>query len=114
MGRGRPEKLSDHDFLELYADGLMDIEIAEIMGVGTSTVWDRRKKLGLPKNPCNRRTAKVFSVYDGKTGEYIMEGTVREITQRLNILDTTVRSYVVRTGREMSGKYKIYEVEKGA
>lgn len=106
---GVHKKLSDHDFLELYNEGLMDIEIAEIMGFAIQTVWKRRTQMGLPKNPQHHRTAKVFTVYDGKTDEYIMEGTIREIGQRLGIYETTVRSYAARTKQGVPIKYKVYE-----
>ena len=109
---GMHKKLSDHDFLELYNEGLMDIEIAEIMGFAIQTVWNRRKQLGLPKNPQHHRTAKVYTVYDGRTGEYIMEGTTREITKHLNILETTVRCYVALSKKEKHCRYKINEVKE--
>lgn len=109
---GMHKKLSDHDFLELYNEGLMDIEIAEIMGVAIQTVWNRRTQLGLPKNPQHHRTAKVYTVYDGRTGEYIMEGTAREITIRLNIIESTVRCYVALSKQGKDCRYKIYEVKE--
>lgn len=109
---GRPKKMSDHDFLELYRDGLMDVEIAEIMGVASSTVNNRRRKLGLPKNKQYCRTAKRLRVYDGESEEYIAEGTVREIAEKLHTAESTVYHYIFCGKYGAPCRYKVIEVEK--
>jgi DNA-binding NarL/FixJ family response regulator len=47
-------KLSDHELLELYQQGLINKEIADRMGVAQSSVHYRLEKLGL-KNNCHQR-----------------------------------------------------------
>lgn len=104
------KKLSDHDFLELYHEGLMDIEIAEIMGVSISTVNKRRRQMGLLKNRQHIRNAKRWTVYDGETGEYVIEGTVREIAEKLHIAESTVYYYSRMSKYGMPCRYKMCEV----
>jgi DNA-binding CsgD family transcriptional regulator len=47
-------KLSDHELLELYQQGLTNKEIADRMGIAQSSVHYRLEKLGL-KNNCHKR-----------------------------------------------------------
>lgn len=104
-------KMTDEEFLELYNKGLMDIEIAEILGVTPTAPFKRRKKLGLPSNPKHKRTAFRFKVYDHETKEFVMEGTVAEIDQKLYISRSTVRWYVKQTAAKMKCQYDVYEVK---
>lgn len=108
--RGRPRKLTDHDFLELYHEGLSDVVIAEIMDVDPQTVWSRRHQLGLPVNPCCRRTAMKLVVYDAKTGDYIMEGTVPEIAARLGLSKNTVYNYRRCTKNGAPCRYEVHDL----
>ena len=104
------KKLNDSDLLELHKEGLMNVEIAEIMGVSTTTASRRTKELGLQKNKQHKRTAKVFSVYD-KNGEYIMEGTVREIKARFRVSRNTIYFWAYCTNNGRSSRYEVHEVE---
>jgi DNA-binding Lrp family transcriptional regulator len=47
-------KLSDHELLELYQQGLTNKEIADRRGIAQSSVHYRLEKLGL-KNNCHKR-----------------------------------------------------------
>ncbi|MBU7031908.1 MAG: winged helix-turn-helix transcriptional regulator [Theionarchaea archaeon] len=47
-------KVSDHELLELYQQGLTNKEIADRMGMTQSSVYYRLEKLGL-KNNCHQR-----------------------------------------------------------
>lgn len=114
MGNSRMKKLSDHDLRELHQEGLMDIEIAEIIGVAISTVNKRRRSMGLPKNRQHSRTAKRFTVYDGENGECIMEGTVREIAEKLHIAESTVYFYARCTKYEMPCRYAVHRIDEAS
>ena len=110
MGRPKLKELSDHDFLELYHEGLMDVEIAEIMGVKAPTVRARRVRMGLPKNTTYHRFTQRFSVHDGNTLEFLFEGTVREIAEYMGIKPVSVRSNIWRCRHGVVCRYLIYEV----
>jgi len=43
-------KFTDDEFMRLYQAKLRDFQIARSLGVSLSSVWLRRKKLGLQKN----------------------------------------------------------------
>ena len=103
-------KLSDHDLLELYHEGLMDIEIAEIMDVSITTVNRRRRELGLKKNKQHCRNAKRWTVYDGETGDHIMVGTVWEIAEKLHIAESTVYYYAKCSKYGMPCRYRMCAV----
>lgn len=108
---GRKKKFSDDDLLELWNEGLTDTEIAEILGVAMASVYRRRKKLGLPRNPGTHRDARVYRVYDNEFHEFVMEGTAREIAEKLYFSRSNVWWYVKQTKEGKKKKYKIYRVE---
>lgn len=110
QGYERVLKLKDSDIIELHAEGLMDIEIAEIMGVSITTANVRRRRLGLPKNKQHSRTAKRWKVYDSETDEYLTEGTAREIAEQLHIAESSVYYYARMSKHEVPCRYKAYEV----
>lgn len=107
-GHERVLKLTDSELRELHAEGLMDIEIAEIMDVSISTVNRRRKKLGLPKNKQRLRTATQWRVYDGETDEYITEGSAREIAEKLHIAESSVYYYAKCSKYGVPCRYKMF------
>lgn len=107
---GQEQKLSDSDFLELYKEGLMDIEIAEIMGVSNSCVNARRRKMGLPKNKQHSRSAKVWKAYDPTTGQYITEGTAFALAQALGVVESTIYYYADCGRKGVRCRYELREV----
>jgi orotate phosphoribosyltransferase-like protein len=44
---GRPKRVSDEKFLELYNKGLNDYDIARKLGVSRTVIWYARKRAGL-------------------------------------------------------------------
>lgn len=63
--------------------GLNDHIIAEALDLPQNTVWYCRNNLGLPVNKGQRRPR--YTVYDGKTGQYLFEGTSRECADWMGI-----------------------------
>jgi hypothetical protein len=49
-------KFTDEQFKELWSQGLNDVQIAERLGVTPEAVGHRRRKVGLPRNPCKKET----------------------------------------------------------
>lgn len=90
--------------------GLNDEIIAEKIFCGTSTVRKWRKVLGLPIAGVNR-TKRRYALYDGKTTQYIMEGTARECAAYMGVKVETFRSAKVRFEHGRYKKYEIYEVD---
>lgn len=105
-------KVTDSEILELHAEGCMNIEIAEIMGMTHAAISKRMKRLGIKKNPAVHRTAKCYTVYDKKTDALVAEGTAREISELLNIKETTVRSYLSRYRHGNECRYEFDEVKE--
>lgn len=48
-------KYTDDEFLEMYAEGFVDSEIASVLDVSSSSVWQRRNALGLPTQSQRKR-----------------------------------------------------------
>lgn len=108
--QGRPRKLTDHDLLELHGEGLMGVEIADIMGCDPRTVYNRMKKLGLSNNPQHSRNAWVYRVCNPDTGEVLQVGTAREIEAKRYISTSTVYWYAKQTAAGKKCRYCVYRV----
>lgn len=96
---------------EMNRNGMNDRIIAEKIFCSTTTVARGRRLLGLSAAGINR-TKKRYVLYDGKTTQYIMEGTARECADYMGM---TLRSFYQNKSRFRRGtykKYEIYEVEK--
>lgn len=113
MGRHRNPKLKDSDVLELWNEGCMNIEIAEILGVNSAAITKRLKVLGLTRNPTAQRTAARYAVYDRKTTQFRVEGTVKEIAAALNLKESTVWNYLHRFRHGVVCPWEFYKVENG-
>ena len=98
------------EIARLNAEGLNDEEIADVLGMKRCTVhyW-RSIKLGLP-NTGHYRTAKRFTVYDGKTTQFLVEGTIKEICAALGMAYITFQHAKTAFERGRYYKYEIYEV----
>lgn len=104
--------MKDSDLLELHAEGCMNIEIAEIMGIDHASVTRRMKRLGIERNTTVHRTAKCYTVYDKKADTYVAEGTVKEISKLMNIKENTVRNYLHRHRHGIGCRYEFDEVKE--
>lgn len=112
MGRHRNPKLKDSDVLELWNEGCMNIEIAEILGATHASITKRLKILGLTRNPTAQRTATRYAVYDRKTTQFRAEGTVKEIAAALNRKESTVRAHLHRFRHGLSTPWEFHLVEE--
>lgn len=92
--------------------GMNDSQIADELRLEHTKVNYWRRKLGLYPTGINR-TQKRFSVYDGITTEFIVEGTVRECCARIGMAPSTFRSAKCLFQQGRYKKYEIYEVEVG-
>lgn len=106
--------LKDSDIIELHGEGAGDLEISEILGCSHSAVRYRRIKLGLPRNPLRVRFKKMYVVYDRKTGEFIAQGIISELSAFLGIHEDTLRKYCTMTKKKTGRQPKVfvYEVEQ--
>lgn len=89
--------------------GLNDYIISERLGVPVRTVCYNRNKLGLTVN--QKRRYRRYEVYDGKTTEYLFEGTARECAERMGITKTGFNRAFQEFFKGNYKKYEIYEVE---
>lgn len=89
--------------------GLNDHIIAETLGLPQNTVWYNRSNLGLPVN--HKRRYRRYEVYDGKTTEYLFEGTARECAEWMGLTKKGFNSAFALFGKGKYRKYEIYEVE---
>ena len=92
----------------LNGEGLVDREVAEILGVHQSAVSRWRNKEGLAPNRGKAR----YTVYDRETSDFIVEGSARKCSAFLGIKITSFwhAACCFRKGR--GGKYEIYAVEE--
>lgn len=96
---------------EMNKKGLNDSIIAEQLHYGETTVGTWRRRLGLPITGINR-TKKRYAIYDGKTTQYIMEGSSRECAEYMGIKPESLRTLKNRFERGKYKKYEIYDVEE--
>ena len=89
--------------------GMNDAWISEELGMDKCTVGYWRKKLGL--TVVGNIRSKRYTVYDGKTTQFIIEGTSRECAAKLGIEIQSFRRNKMRFNRGQYKKYEIYEVE---
>lgn len=91
---GRHKTIKESDIRELHGEGLTNIVIAEILGIAPATVSKRMREMGLERNPTIRRDSKRYAVYDSKTSEFVMEGTLRELAEMFGIKTVTAHSHL--------------------
>lgn len=97
---------------QMNRKGLNDAIIAEAIGYSPSIVNHCRRKLGLPIAGINR-SKKRYTIYDGETTQFIMEGSARECAEYMGIKVATFRSYKCNFERGIYKKHEIYDVEEG-
>ena len=100
--------MTTRQFMELRRmnqAGLNDHIIAETLGIPQTTVWYNRNKLGLPV--VKRKRHKRYTVYNGKTSEYLIEGTAKECADWLGL---TREGFNSAFGLFRKGQYKKYEI----
>lgn len=104
---GRRKVLKDSDILELHAEGLTNVVIAEILGVAPSTISKQMREMGLERNQTLRRDAKTYSVYDQYSSQLLMEGTLRQFAEQQGIALSTAHSHLrnFRTGKKCRWKF---------
>lgn len=90
----QPKRFDEAEFRALHAQGLMDKEIAARLGVGTHSVYDWRKKLGLL---ANFRRDYVYD-WDKARELYDAGATDAEIMRALNCSRTSVQDWRKREG----------------
>lgn len=96
---------------ELNEAGMNDVMISERLGISYTTVsyW-RIHKLGLPRTGVYR-SKKRYIVYDGKTTQFIVEGTTKECADALHLTPATFRTAKTNFEKGIYRKYEIYEVK---
>lgn len=108
----RPREIKDSDILELWNEGCMDIEIAEILGRSYQGIRMHRIELGLERNPTKRRNQKRFSIYHRDSSSFIFEGTIKEISAHTGLAEQTLRCYMCRQKNGERPHYELFEVEE--
>ena len=96
---------------QMNKKGLNDTIIGEDIGFAPNTVGYWRRKLGLPAAGINRST-KLYTIYDGRTTQFIMEGTSRECSEYMGIKPGSFHSCKVRFEQGLYKKYEIYDVKE--
>ena len=96
---------------EMNGQGLNDAIIAERIYCSDSTVGNWRRRLNLPPAGINR-TKKLYAIYDGKTTQFLMEGSARECAEYMGITKSAFHSHKARFERGEYKKYEIYEVKE--
>lgn len=86
--------------------GMNDSWIADQLGIDQTCASYWRNKLGLPVVGKNRG-AKIYTVYDGKTSQFICEGRADECAKWLGI---KVKYFYYIAWMFEKGKYKKYEI----
>lgn len=86
--------------------GMNDSAIADVLGLPQNTVWYCRTRMGLPVVLEKRNTMR-YTVYDGKTSEYLFEGTARECAERMGI---ERQSFNRAHSLFLRGRYRKYEI----
>lgn len=97
----------------LSCDGWCDAEIARRMGINQGVVRIWRTKAGLPYGRKGmHHKKKVYAVYDGKTSEFLTEGTIEEVARFLGKTMQGIYCCICRCKSGKSKKYEFYEVEE--
>ena len=94
---------------ELNEQGLNDSAIAEQLHYSTTTVHYWRRWLGLPTTRINR-TKKLYTVYDGVTTQFLIEGTAKECAAYMGVNVTRFYQIKCKFDDGAYKKYEIYEV----
>lgn len=108
---GRHKTIKDSDIRELHGEGLTNIVIAEILGIAPATVSKRMDAMGLERNPTIRRDSKRYAVYDSKTSEFVMEGTLRELAEMSGIKTVTAHSHLRHYHQGKKCRWEFQEVD---
>ena len=97
-----PEQLSLMD--KLYRDGLIDKEVAAVVGSTPKQVYGWRNRMGYPANgQGGNAVLKQFAVYIAKTDELLAVGTAAECAHAIG---WSVRDFFTVKSRAKSGKNK--------
>lgn len=96
----------------LSENGLYDREIAKRVGISARRVSYWRKKLGIIR-PKGAQYHTLYTMYDGKTSEYLFEGTVAECANFAGIQEATIRQYRSRFLAGQKPKYEIHSEDLG-
>lgn len=96
----------------LSEDGLYDREIAKLVGISAHRVSYCRKKLGILR-PRGAQYHTLYTMYDGKTSEYLFEGTVAECANFAGVQESTIRQYRSRFLAGQKPKYEIHSEDFG-
>lgn len=108
---GRHKTIKESDIRELHGEGLTNIVIGEILGVAPQTITKHLEKMGLERNKTVRRDAKVYSIYDHKTSQFVMEGTLREFAERRGIAVNTAHCHLRNFRMGKRCRWEFHEVE---
>lgn len=96
--------------IELAKTGMLDKDIAEKTGVTKSSVTYHRqcagfkRKKGMPYHT-------LYTIYDGKTGAYLYEGTVDQCARFLGVREATIREYRARYAHGIKTRYEVHSTE---
>ena len=96
--------------IELAKAGMIDKDIAEETGVPTHSVTYHRqcagfkRKKGMPYHT-------LYTIYDGKTGAYLYEGTVDQCARFLGVREATIREYRARYAHGIKTRYEVHSTE---
>lgn len=97
---------------QMARDGWCDAEIARRLGIHVSVARSWRVKAGLPYGRKGMRNkTKCYAVYDGKTSDFLFEGTIEEVAQFLGKTMGGIYSCISRNKSGKLRKYEFYEVE---
>lgn len=89
---------------KLSEQGLCDWQIAEQIGCSESSVTYWRYKLGLPSSYGRL----IYTVYDSKTTQFIVEGSMEKCAEYLGVARDTIMNYRWRTEHGKPCKYEVY------
>lgn len=97
----------------LACDGWCDAEIARRLGIRAAVARKWRAKSGLPRGKKGMLyKRKVYSVYNGKTSQFLFEGHTDEIAQFLGLSTKSIYCCICRCKSGKNKKYEFYEVEE--
>lgn len=101
-------------------NGKNDCEIARAVGTSHEMVrYYRSKVLGLPpaerrQKPWTYKKGRTYTVYDGHTTQFVVEGAVRECAEAMGMLPNSFYRAFLRSRRGEIGRWEIHVVDGGA
>lgn len=93
---------------KLYRDGLIDREIAVIVGFSQQAICGWRRRHRNPPNGEAGRPCKKYKIILAATGEVAAHGTLKECMEQMGKTEVAVRSIVADCRR---GRYNKWTVE---